>query len=62
MTALYSIGFSGFRIDAAKHIKPEDLALIFSKFRRNMGGSFPDDWITWMEILLGGEGSLLMCD
>lgn len=22
----------------------------------------PDDWITWLEILLGGEGDMLMCN
>ena len=27
-----------------------------------MGGSLPDDFIAWLEILLGGESDLLMCD
>jgi len=57
-----SVGFSGFRIDAAKHIKPDDLVQIFSKLRRNLGGSLPEDFITWWEVLLGGEGDLLMCN
>ena len=30
---LLSIGFSGFRIDAAKHIKPDDLVAILTKLR-----------------------------
>jgi alpha-amylase len=37
LTDLISIGFSGFRVDAAKHIKPDDLLLIFGKLRRNLG-------------------------
>eukprot|EP01125_Pyxidicula_operculata_P006151 TRINITY_DN2141_c0_g1_i3.p1 TRINITY_DN2141_c0_g1~~TRINITY_DN2141_c0_g1_i3.p1 ORF type:complete len:858 (-),score=126.05 TRINITY_DN2141_c0_g1_i3:47-2620(-) len=62
MTDLIGIGFSGFRVDAAKHINPNDLVAIFSKLRQNLGGSFPDDFITWWEILLGGESELLMCN
>lgn len=62
MSDLIGIGFSGFRVDAAKHIKPDDIVAIFTKFKRNMGGSLPSDFITWLEILLGGESDLLMCD
>ena len=62
LTDLVSIGMSGFRIDAAKHIKPDDLAAILKKFKRNMGGALPKDFITWLEVLLGGESDLLMCD
>jgi len=62
LTDLISIGFSGFRIDAAKHISPDDLVAILSKLRRNLGGSMPADWITWLEILLGGESDMLMCN
>jgi len=49
-------------MDAAKHIKPDDLVGIFSKLKRNLGGSLPEDFISWLEILLGGEASMLMCD
>ena len=35
---------------------------IFTKFRANMGGKLPTDFFTWLEILLGGESDLLMCD
>lgn len=62
MTDLIGIGFSGFRMDAAKHIKPEDIVGILSKVRANLGGSFPDDFITWLEVLLGGEAQMLMCN
>jgi alpha-amylase len=62
MTDLISIGFSGFRMDAAKHIKPDDIVAILTKVRRNLGGSMPADFITWLEILLGGESDLLMCN
>jgi len=63
MTDLLSIGFSGFRIDAAKHIQPESLAAILSILKSNLGGGdLPDDFITYLEVLIGGEKDLLMCD
>lgn len=59
---LISIGFSGFRIDAAKHIYPESLAAILYKFKTKLGGGeLPEDFITYLEVILGGEASLLMC-
>ena len=60
-TDLISIGFSGFRIDAAKHISPTNLAAILAKFKSNLGGSLPDDFITYLEVIIGGEKDLLMC-
>jgi len=62
ITDLIGIGFSGHRIDAAKHIKPESLTDILAKVRRNLGGELPADYITWMEVLIGGEKDLLMCN
>jgi alpha-amylase len=62
LTDLLSIGFSGFRIDAAKHISPDNLVAILTKFRNNLGGSLPADFVTWLEVLLGGESDLLMCN
>eukprot|EP00604_Paraphysomonas_vestita_P002409 CAMPEP_0174819370 /NCGR_PEP_ID=MMETSP1107-20130205/2556_1 /TAXON_ID=36770 /ORGANISM="Paraphysomonas vestita, Strain GFlagA" /LENGTH=368 /DNA_ID=CAMNT_0016032727 /DNA_START=768 /DNA_END=1874 /DNA_ORIENTATION=+ len=62
LTDLISIGFSGFRIDAAKHISPDNLVAILTKLRNNLGGSMPADWITYLEVLLGGEGDMLMCN
>jgi alpha-amylase len=62
LTDMIGIGFSGFRIDAAKHIQPDDLVGILSKFKRNVGGALPSDFFTWLEILLGGEADLLMCN
>jgi len=59
---MLSIGFSGFRIDAAKHIHPKDIAAIIAKFKTGMGGKIPDDWITWLEVLTGGEAWLLVRD
>jgi alpha-amylase len=53
LTSLLSIGFSGFRIDAAKHIQPDDLVGILTKFKANLGGVLPADWVTWMEVLTG---------
>jgi alpha-amylase len=48
------MGFSGFRIDAAKHISPPNLAAIFAKFKKNLGGSIPEDFITYLEVIIGG--------
>lgn len=62
LTDLLSIGFSGFRIDAAKHMKPDDLTAIFAKLKYNLGGSLPSDFIVWQEILLGGEADMLLCN
>jgi alpha-amylase len=60
-TDLLGIGFSGFRIDAAKHVQPDDLAAIFGIFKQNMGGSIPQDWQTYLEVIIGGEKELLEC-
>ena len=61
-TDLLSIGFSGFRMDAAKHIQPKSLAPIFAKLKSNLGGGdFPEDFITYLEVIIGGEKDLLMC-
>jgi alpha-amylase len=55
-TDLLNVGFSGFRMDAAKHIQPESIAAIFKKFKDNMGGGdLPDDWMTYLEVIMGGE-------
>eukprot|EP01100_Stratorugosa_tubuloviscum_P003102 TRINITY_DN1732_c1_g1_i1.p1 TRINITY_DN1732_c1_g1~~TRINITY_DN1732_c1_g1_i1.p1 ORF type:complete len:881 (-),score=384.24 TRINITY_DN1732_c1_g1_i1:102-2744(-) len=62
LTDIISIGFSGFRIDAAKHIQPDDLVAIFSYLKDNLGGSLPADFITWWEILYGGEAYMLVCN
>lgn len=63
MTELINIGFSGFRVDAAKHIYPESLSEIFKKFKDNLGGGeLPEDFITYLEVIMGGEMQMLMCD
>jgi alpha-amylase len=56
---LLSIGVSGFRIDAAKHISPGDLAAIFGKVKSKMGGRFSDDFFMWLEALSGYEMNLI---
>jgi alpha-amylase len=62
MVDLISIGFSGYRMDAAKHIQPESISAIFAKVKAKLGGGdLPDDFISWLEVLLGGEKDLLMC-
>ena len=59
---LIGIGFSGFRIDAAKHIYPDSLAHILMNFKGKMGGSLPDDFMTYLEVIIGGEAGLLACN
>jgi alpha-amylase len=62
MTDLIGIGFSGFRVDAAKHIYPASLSAIFKKLKDNLGGGdLPEDFVTYLEVIMGGEMSLLMC-
>lgn len=63
ITDLLSVGVSGVRIDAAKHIKPQSLSEIFKRLKDNLGGGeLPDDFIAYLEVLFGGEKFLLFCD
>jgi len=62
ITELIGIGFSGIRVDAAKHMSPKALGGIFGRLKRNLGGRFTDDFIAALEVLIGGEASLLCCN
>jgi len=57
-----SMGVSGFRVDAAKHMSPEDLSAIFKKVQTKMGGKLPDDFFVWLEVITGGESGILWSD
>ncbi|KAL4175741.1 hypothetical protein KRP22_000702 [Phytophthora ramorum] len=59
---LLGIGFSGLRLDALKHIGPVDAGAIYGLLSKYMGGSLPGDFISWGEVILGGEASLLACN
>ncbi|TMW56821.1 hypothetical protein Poli38472_006831 [Pythium oligandrum] len=59
---LLGIGFSGIRVDALKHMHPADVAAIFGNFNKYMGGSLPEDFISWGEVLLGKTDKFLVCD
>jgi alpha-amylase len=59
LVEMLSLGISGIRVDAAKHISPEDLSAIFKKTQQKMGGKLPDDFFAWLEILTGGEAGVL---
>ncbi|CAF3812638.1 unnamed protein product [Rotaria sordida] len=48
---MLSLGASGFRLDAAKHISPEDISAILKKVQTKMGGQLPDDFFVWLEII-----------
>ena len=62
LVELLSVGFSGMRIDAAKHIHPASLANIFGRLKLNLGGGeLPDDYVAYLEVLFGNEKELLLC-
>ena len=62
-TELLSLGISGFIINSAKHISPSSFAAIFGKLKENLGGNdFPDDIIISLEMTLGNEYNILICD
>jgi glycosidase len=50
---MLSLGASGFRFDAAKHVSPQDLSGILKKVQTKMGGQLPDDFFVWLEVLTG---------
>lgn len=56
---MLSLGASGFRFDASKHISPQDLSGILKKVQTKMGGQLPDDFFVWLEVLTGGEADLI---
>lgn len=62
MTDLLGVGFSGFRMDAAKHISPDAIANIMVRLKKNLGGELPVDFFTWLEVIIGGEKDLLCCN
>ena len=55
---ILSMGISGFKIVSAKHISPNDLSGILKKVQTKMGGQFPDDFFSWLEINTGTEANL----
>lgn len=61
LVELISMGVSGFRIDAAKHMSPEDLSAILAKIQTRLV-DLPEDFIIWLEVLSGGEDKLLWND
>lgn len=61
MTDLISIGVSGIRMDAAKHISPKNISYIFKKLKDNLNG-LNDDFIAYLEVIVGGEKDLLVCN
>ena len=62
-TELLSIGISGFIINSGKHISPSSFAEIFGKLKINLGGNdFPDDFFIALEMTLGNECDILICN
>jgi alpha-amylase len=55
LNKLIRYGVSGFRVDAAKHMSPEDLDAVYAKLNRTADGTRPY-WA--LEVLPGGPGSL----
>ena len=62
ITDMLSMGVSGIRVDAAKHIAPQYLAQIFKRLKDNLGGGdLPQDFTAYLEVIIGGERDLLLC-
>ena len=62
ITDMLSMGVSGIRVDAAKHIAPQYLAQIFKRLKDNLGGGeLPEDFTAYLEVIIGGEKDLLLC-
>jgi alpha-amylase len=59
LVELMSMGISGFRIDAAKHMSTSDLTGIFKRIQAKLGGQLPSDFFVWLEVLTGGESQIL---
>ncbi|CAF4374212.1 unnamed protein product, partial [Rotaria sordida] len=59
LVGMLSLGASGFRIDAVKHISPEGLSAIMKKVQIKMSGKLPDDFFVWLEVLTGGEAQYI---
>ena len=63
LTELISIGISGISINNAKHISPKDFSQIFKRLKDSLGGgNLPDDFIAILEIAIGYESSILICN
>ena len=58
----FGAGASGIRLDATKHICPDDIAAIFGKAKTYMGGALPNDFMTYLEVIIGGEGDVFWCN
>ena len=50
LVEMLSMGITGFRINFAKYMSPDDLAEIFKKVQIKMGGALPDDFLVWLEV------------
>jgi alpha-amylase len=53
LVELLSLGVSGFNINYANYMSPEDLAELLAKVRAKMGGQLPEDFIAWLDIIPG---------
>jgi len=62
LVELLSVGFSGFSIENAKHIYPKSFVSIFKKLKENLGGGFPQDFISILQLLFGFEKQILICE
>jgi alpha-amylase len=64
LVEMLSTGITGFRLNFAKHMSPDDLAEIFKKVQVKMGGTLPDDFLVWLEVPTSNsvEANLLWSD
>ena len=59
---LLSVGFSGLSIPHAKHIYPKSFVSIFKILKNNLGGGFPQDFISILQVTFGYEKTILICE
>ena len=63
LTDLISMGITGFSMNNAKHIHPDDLISIFKKLKDNLGGlNLPEDFLAYFEIDLSNKKDELICN
>ena len=62
ITTLLSIGISGIYINNAKYISPNNFVSIFKKLKDNLDSEFPQDFIAVLELTLGNDKNILICE
>ena len=64
LTELMSIGISGFSINAALYVSPDNYISIFKKLKNNLGGNFPYDFFAYLYFIMDNEREkeMILCN